>query len=131
MPSLTKLFETPTASFASRRIESQHTGRRCTIDRDYVPNLQWSDIDGQKINFLCRVEYFIAVCAPRPIDPFNQAENRFHLHSQETLAGIKDEVIAFAVSVRLSHAKTQARRLVQKCKFSQLAFFFSLERPAD
>jgi len=131
MPSFTKLFETPTASFASRWIESQNTGRRCTVDRNYVPNHQWSDIDGQKINFICRVKYFIAVCASRPIDPFNQAENRFHLHPQETLAGIKDEVIAFAVSVRLSHAKTQARRLVQERKFGQLAFLFGLERPAD
>jgi len=66
-----------------------------------------------------------------PIDPFDQAENGLHLHPPESLAGVKDEVVAFAVSVRPGHAKTRASRFVQKRKFGQLACLFGLERSAD
>jgi hypothetical protein len=131
VPGFAKLFEAPTTSLASRRIERQNCRRRHTIDWNDVPNIFHRNIGHQKINFFRSVGHFIAVRSPQSINPLDQAENRFHLHPPKALAVIHDEVIALAVSMRPGHAKTQTRRLVQKRELGQLSFLFSLKRPAD
>jgi len=52
--------------------------------------------------------------------------NCFYLHPPKALARIEDEVIALVISVRLGHAKAEARRFVCEGEFSQFAFCFGV-----
>ncbi len=86
----------------------------------------------QEINVPARIHcpaFPYRVSRPSLIRLRSQTIRRFHLHSQQSPAGIDNKVIALAVSPRLGHTKPKLSRLIKERSLRSLSSPLCITKP--
>src|SRR5437899_5653139 len=98
-------------------------------DRHHIPKVLRHNERHQDIDLLCRIRPHVGIpmrmhaVATVPVP----AVRRFHLHSPQPPARIRNKVVAGTVSIGLRHPHSQTQCLVKKREFSNLAALFARE----
>ena len=105
---------------------------RDLIDRYYVPDIVGNDIGYEEVNLISPVRFggvsFAAAGGNNITGTAAGAGSGSYLDAPEALARVEDEVVAFAVSIRLGDAEAKACCLVQEGEFGQFAFSFTISQ---
>lgn len=88
-------------------IETQVLARGEGGDGDDVPQVLGDDVGDQEIDLVESVGAMRAA-ALHPVTAFGVTLGGFHLHADESAAGVEDEIVALAVSPRLGHGEAEA-----------------------
>lgn len=91
------------------------------IDGDYVPDVDRDEVGDKHIDFLGCVERFLVVAAScmQIVVTAVVAASGFDLDTPQALAGVEDEVIAFAVAPWFGDSETKGGGFVEESEFGE------------
>jgi len=109
--------------------ESHHPFVQNFLNRDDIPQIPRGKISGQKVYFIHGVRNpgtALASGTSHPVRLFDvKPVHRLHLNAQQAAAGVDDEVVAPAVSVRFGYGQALRSGSKNKRQFAQVSQFFA------
>jgi hypothetical protein len=96
------------------------------FDRDYVPDVDRNKIRDKNVDFLGGVLALLLIAASsmQVVATFAVVASGLDLHTPQALAGIEDEVVAFAIAPGFGDSEAEAGGFVKESEFGDFAAAF-------